>query len=259
MNKKKVPLENFNIESKIYTPFDVDIQNIKNAVNLKINSAYTERNENFMKTKKKMLITAFAAALALCVTVFAANGIVKTWMSSSSAIPAYKSLPTVSEVKEDIGYDPVIIDTFENGYAFKDGNVVKNNLSDENGKSIEKFKSVSFRYEKNGDTVYFSQNKYNSETETKGEVIATEKDTDIYCYGYTNKLVPPDYKLTADDKKAEENGELVFSYGSSEVEISKVQSVTFKKDGVEYCLMQIDGKLSVDELAKMAKEVIKKQ
>lgn len=75
---------------------------------------------------------------------------------------------------------------------------------------------------------------------------------------YTNKLVPPDYKLTDEDKKAKENGELVFSYGSDKVEIIEVQSAVWTEDGVHYLLMQMDGKLSADELADMAAEAIEK-
>ena len=87
-----------------------------------------------------------------------------------------------------------------------------------------------------------------------GEAVSSINDTDIYYYSYTNKFVPADYKLTEADKKAEENGELVFSYGASEVKISKIQSVTWRKDGLQYSLMQIDGALSAAELSDMAKE-----
>ena len=51
---------------------------------------------------------------------------------------------------------------------------------------------------------------------------------------------------------------MVFSYGMDEVTISEVQSVSWKKDGLHYQLMQIDGKLSVAELTEIAKEIIKK-
>lgn len=54
------------------------------------------------------------------------------------------------------------------------------------------------------------------------------------------------------------SGTLVFSYGTSEVEVSKVQSVTWKKDGIQYQLMQRDGKLSSDELIDMTAEIIDK-
>ena len=88
--------------------------------------------------------------------------------------------------------------------------------------------------------------------------ILVVDDVDVYYYSYTTKLVPSDYKITDEDKKAEENGELVFSYGSSEVEIKEVQSVSWKKDGMYYQLLQIDGNLTADELTEMASEVIKK-
>ena len=159
---------------------------------------------------------------------------------------------------KDIGYEAVTIDEFANGYKFDNGNIVDNALADETGNVAEKFKSVTFRYEKEGDKVIFSQDKVSSELEPSGEVVSTVDDVDVYYYSYTNKLVPSDYKMTDEDKKAEENGELVFSYGSSEVEIKEVQSVSWKKDGMYYQLLQIDGKLSADELADMATEIIKK-
>ena len=159
-------------------------------------------------------------------------------------------------MKNDIGYTPILIDSFANGYTFKDGNIINNNLKDENDNSIEKFKSVSFDYEKDGDTVIFSQDKYNSQVELQGSVAKTVGDTDIYYYSYTNKFVPADYTLTDADKRAEANGDLVFSYGAAEVKISEVQSATFVKDGTQYQLLQIDGKLSGDELVKMAEELV---
>ncbi len=259
MNRKNDLFKELNITKKnpdFCNPLDIDIQSVKKKVNSKIDSASTERESITMKSKKKISLIAVAATLALGITVFAAGGIVSTWFSSSSSTPDYKSLPTAEQVTKDIGYEPVLIDTFENGYAFKNGSIVKNNLADENGNSIEKFKSVSFDYEKDGDIVVFAQDKFNFEMKLQGEVIKTVKDTDIYYYSYTNKSVPAEYKLTDDDKKAEESGELVFSYGAEKVEIKNVQSVTWIKDGTQYQLLQINGKLSADELSDMAEEVI---
>lgn len=238
--------------------FDIDIQKIKGMVNSKIDSAYSERKSVNMKSKKKILLVAIAAAMAVGITAFAASGIIANWYSSSSSKPEYKSLPTEQQCVKDIGYKPIIIEKFENGYVFEEGSVVRNNLTDENNKSVEKFKSVTFRYIKNGDRVSFSQEKFNSDIKSDGEVIETVDGIDIYYFHYTNKIVPPDYKMTDEDKQAEKNGELVFSYGSSKVEIKEVQSVGWKKDGMNCMLLQIDGKLSADELAQMAAEAIKK-
>ena len=229
---------------------------MQNRILKKVKKANYRKEGHYMKSKKKISLIAIAAALVLGITAFATSGMVTTWFSSSSSDAEYKSLPSAEQVKSDIGYEPVLIDTFENGYTFKDGSVIKNNLVDESGNSVEKFKSVSFKYEKNGDRVIFSQDKFNSEQVTEGEIISTVSGTHIYYFSYTNKIVPPDYKMTDEDKKAEENGELVFSYGSSKVEISEVQSVTWRNNGIKYNLMQIDGKLSADELAGMAEEII---
>lgn len=233
---------------------DINIQSIKQKVGTKLDSAYTERKITVMKLRKKVSLVAIAAALTMGIAAFAASGIVSNWFSSSSSTPDYKSLPTQQQVVKDIGYEAVLIENFENGYTFKEGSIVKNNLADDNGNSIEKFKSLSLYYEKNDDTVIFTQDKFDSQIPLMGEAISSINDTDIYYYSYTNKFVPADYKLTEADKKAEENGELVFSYGASEVKISKIQSVTWRKDGLQYSLMQIDGALSAAELSDMAKE-----
>ena len=237
---------------------DISIENIKNRVNNCIDSAYTEKESYIMKSKKKIALIAVAATLVMGITVFAASGIISQWFSSSSSIPDYKTLPTAEQVVKDIGYEAVIIDEFANGYKFDNGSVVDNVLTDDNGKAVEKFKSVTFRYLKDNDEVLFSQDKVNSQVETNGEVVANVDGVDVYYHSYTNKLVPPDYKMTDEDKKAEETGELVFSYGSSKVEIKEIQSVSWKKDDMSYQLLQIDGKLSADELVEMAKEVIGK-
>ena len=257
MNKKNDLFEELNID-KNGGPLNIDINAVKRRVNAKLESAYTERKSIAMKSKKRISFIVIAATLALGITVFAVNGVVSTWSSSSSSAPDYTSLPTEKQVMKDIGYETVLIDSFENGYTFKDGNVVNNNLKDENGGSVEKFKSVSFDYEKDGDKVIFSQDKFNSEKCMAGDVIKTVNGIDIYYYSYTNKVVPADYKLTDEDKKAEENGELVFTYGSSEVEIKQVQHVSWVKDGVLCQLLQIDGKLSSDGLIKMAEEILSK-
>ena len=279
MSGKRNLFEELNIEKKeqdLSGPLDVDVQTIRRNVSEKLDAESSEypacpiQNErksvtmklNAIKSntrsKKKISVIAAVAVLALGTTVFAASGIISKWYSSSSSDPEYKSLPTAQQVKKDIGYDAVLIGEFENGYAFKDGSIVNNDLADEDGNSVEKFKSVSFDYEKNGDTVIFSQDKFNSKIDMDGNVIKTVDGADIYYYSYTNKIVPADYKMTDEDKKAEADGELVFSSGSSDVQISEVQSVTWVKDNIQYQLMQMDGALSRDELAEMAEEVISK-
>ena len=261
MNKKRNLFDELNIKGctdNSSGTLDISVERIKDMVNNRIDSASTERMLKPMKSKKKIALIAVAATLVMGITVFAASGIISQWFSSSSSIPDYNELPSVKQVTKDIGYEVELVDEFANGYKFDNGNIVNNNLTDDEGKSVEKFKSVMFRYEKDGDEVIFSQDKVNSQVETNGEVVANVDSVDVYYHSYTNKLVPPDCKMTDEDKKAEETGELVFSYGSSKVEIKEIQSVSWKKDDMSYQLLQIDGKLSADELVEMAKEVIGK-
>ena len=91
-----------------------------------------------------------------------------------------------------------------------------------------------------------------------GDIIATVNGTNLYYVHYINKLVSDDYELTEQDKKDQASGKVVFSYGdsASQIEVSQVQSVNWNKDGIQYDLLQIDGKLSAGELADMAREVI---
>ena len=260
MKRKNDLFEELNLgkEQGFCAPFKIDTGSVKKRVRAKIDSACTERKTVTMRSKKKIALIAAAAALTLGISAFAASGVVSSWFSSSSSVPDYESLPTAEEVKKDIGYDAVVIDGFENGYVFKNGSVVDNGFADEDGNTVERFKSVSFNYEKDSDTVIFTQDKFSSEVGIAGEVVKSLNGTDIYYHSYKNKSVPADYQLTKEDKTAEESGELVFSYGSPEVEIHDIKTVTWVKGGLHFQLLQIDGRLSSDELVKMAEEVIER-
>ena len=117
---------------------------------------------------------------------------------------------------------------------------------------------MSFDYQKNGDVVSFEQQKYNSKLIPSGDIIATVNGINLYYVHYINKVVSDDYELTEQDKKDQASGKLVFSYddSASQIDVSQVQSVNWNKDGVQYDLLQIDGKLSAGELVDMAREVI---
>lgn len=258
MIKRNLPKElGLSRQKDSYGPPEIDIDKIKYAVGKRIDSSETERKLNHMKSKKRMFLISAAAMLLLGITAFAASGIVTTWYAHSSSTPDYTSLPKEEQVVKDIGYKPVLIDTFENGYKFYEGSIVENALADETGKTTEKFKSVMFRYKKDGDEVLFSQEKFNSQVEEKDDIIKTVGDVDIRYNSYMNKIVPSNYKMTEEDKMAEANGELVFSWGSDEVTVSEVQGVSWSKDGQHFSLTQIDGKLSAEELVEMAEETLK--
>lgn len=260
MNKERNLYRELNIaepcgNDSIPTP---DTQNIKAMVHKRIAAVPTERKVHVMKARLKYSLAAAVAILALATTALATNGIIVSWNGSSSSIPDYTTLPTAQECAEVISFEPVLMEQFENGYAFTEGNVVRNEMTGENNHVIESFNSLSFQYEKNSDQVTFSQLKCNTEIEQSGSITANVDDINIYYNGYTMKAVPVDYEMTDADKLAEASGALVFSWGSDAVEIIQVQSVGWFKDGIHYSLMQLDGALTPAELTNMAAEIIKR-
>ena len=170
-----------------------------------------------VRTPVKRFIPAIAAAvLVIGIGAFAAGNLVTNWYASSSSNPDYTSLPTEKRCVKDVGFEPILISEFSNGYKFADGSIVKNELGGEDGSTVEKFKSLVFRYKKGSDTLCFTQEKYSAD--------------------------------------AEKNGELVFSYGSDEVRISTVSTVRWQKGDMHFSLMQIDGNLTEDEMLDTAFE-----
>ena len=110
-----------------------------------------------MMMKKKMAFVAAVAVVAVSVTAGAASTLISGWLSSSSAKPDYTSLPTAEQCQQDLGYTPTLLERFDNGYAFQDGRIVSNEAQNDNGNTVEKFKSLDMEYAKDGDIVTFSQ------------------------------------------------------------------------------------------------------
>ncbi len=210
-----------------------------------------------MKSKKKLALIAAAATFILGITVFASGGIITNIVGSSSSKPDYTSLPTSQQMLKDVGYSGDIIEEFENGYAFHSGNIVTNALKDDSDNTVEKFKSLTLRYEKGENTVNLSIEKFNSEIPESGAPTARIGDTDIYARSFIHKIVPEDYVKTDEEAKAESRGELMFAYdGEDHIVESSFVSAAWEKDGIRYNLMQNDGDLSVDDLIGMANELI---
>ena len=100
---------------------DIDTENVRQRVYAKLDFADTERKQTTMRSKKKILPLLIAATLTIGVTAVAATGKVSVWTGSSASRTDYTSLPTVEQVTKDIGYRPVLIDTFEKWVLLQKG------------------------------------------------------------------------------------------------------------------------------------------
>lgn len=236
------------VKSGMAAPFDEEFGEI-----LTLSPDYEERTSTVMKSKRIVSIIAIAAVFACLATAFAAGGL-GGWFSGTEKV--YDTLPSEAQYIEDVGYAPVLIECFENGYAYKTGQVMNNEVYDNAGEITDTFKGTMFSYEKDGDEVFFSQDKLQSDIVPQGSVVADVDGCKVYYYSYTNMFVPEDYELSEEEKAAEESGEVIFSYGSDEVMECTVQSAQWAEDDIQFVLMQMNGKLSADELVDMAKEAI---
>ena len=237
---------------------DIQEQNSARIMKYQKTAIHKERSRMMLKSKKRIGGLIAVAVMVLGMTAFATTGIISNWYSSSSSRPDYRVLPTAEQVNRDIGYDVTIPEGFSNGYVFHNGSILKNKLTDDSGNTVEKFKSVVFRYKKGKDEVEFSQERYQSDTEKEGNVVDTVNGTELWYHSYVNKIVPPDYQLTEEDRKAEENGDLIFSYGSDQVEMITWQSLSWNADNLNCQFFQEvkDGSLSEQELIEMAREIL---
>ena len=222
---------------------------------LETSQEHKERTGTVMRSKRIFSIIAIAAVFACLATAFAAGGL-GGWFSGTEKV--YDALPSEEQYIADVGYAPILIESFENGYTYKTGHVMNNEVYDNAGEQTDTFKSAIFSYEKNGDELIFSQDKAQSGISPQGSIVADVDGCKIYYHSYKNMVVPEGYELSEEEKSAENSGKLIFSYGSEEVSEYTVQSVQWSENGVQFMLMQMNGKLSADELVAMAKEAISK-
>lgn len=205
---------------------------------------------------RKLAITAAAVACIASVSVVASSKTFTTWFASSAARPEYTTLPTAKQCQKDIGYTPILLQEFSNGYAFADASVVSNALGNDSS-TLEKFKSMEFRYQKDGEEVLFSQDRYEAEPEeTSGRVICREDGMEYRYNSFINKYVPVGYEMTEEDKAQEASGAVIFNEGSDTVEQDQVQGLSWSDGDMHYNLTQINGSLSAEELLDMAQELM---
>ena len=236
------------VKNNMTAPFGAEIRGLIEAA-----PYYEERTSTVMRSKRIVSVIAIAAVFACLATAFAANGL-GGWFSGTEIV--YEALPSEAQYMEDVGYAPILIESFENGYTYMTGQVMNNEVYDDAGDMTDTFKSAVFSYGKDGDEVIFSQDKAQSGISPQGSVVADAEGCKIYYHSYKNMVVPEDYALSAEEKAAEEKGDVIFSYGSDEVMEYTVQSVQWLDDGVQFMLMQMNGTLTADELVDMAKEAI---
>lgn len=206
---------------------------------------------------RKTIAIVVAATMILGITAYAATVILNGRSSHSYNIPSYYSVPDAQTLQSDIGFAPKIVTGFSNGYRYKSGHIVNSEDYAEDGSVFERYKGLSCVYTNGTDNVHFYADMAAAGIQLQPpETADVYKGCDLLYYSYTNKLVPPNYEMTPRDKEDEQSGRLVFSWGSSEVKLSEVQSLAWEYNGINYVLNVSDSPVSKEELLQMAREII---
>lgn len=232
-----------------------------------IKTEIKQKGDDTMKfhfTPKKLAVVCI---LCLTTVVCVAAPKINSWTSGSYADTKITTFPSEKEIKNLVGYTPKYVESLPQGFQFKEANVVNTQGNDESGNTVIELKELSIFYErdqKNDEKEYLSFNASNKSEDlfnqekasSKKENQSTFNDITLYYNEMPYKFVPPDYELTEEDKKAQENGELEISYGSSEIENNLNQFVFWYEDGIEYLIIGSDVNLTKEQFFEMAQKVI---
>lgn len=214
----------------------------------------------YMKHSNKAKKAAFAAAAAICIlgsiTAFAL-GKAASVSSHSSSQEEITVFADAKAMQNSLDREVKTVEAFSNGYKFRSAVPRYDEFYDEKGNPMEKETTVSFTYEKEGmEDITFSGDRISlGETALPDAVFKLEDGTELSYHTIVNKFVPPDYEITEEEKKLQEEGKLNVGYGSAEVEIINSESISWQQNGVYYSLFKFGDDLGADGMASMAKEI----
>ena len=237
---------------------DTTLNNIK--YNLTQKGDYTMKNKTFL-SKKVVLVTAVLVA-SISTICIGASSLFTSSISVSSAADVIAHYPTADEIRENVDYMPKYPENLPGDFTFKSAQPQTNTLMDENGNPTVTDDTICFDYTKQG--MIKGQFLSLSTAPTSNEQVDPSNYTDTTDYNgitlnYSNdtyKFAPAEYELTQKDEENMANGHYYVSYGSQEVEIKNMQSVSWTDNGIDYTLIASDLDLSQYDMYAMAQAVI---
>lgn len=212
----------------------------------------------FKHKKKRMAAAVIAATVVVGGSAFAFGGTaISRIFASSSASADYTSLPSAQQCQRDAGFTPALLQSFDNGFVFKDGVIVHNQEQNEDGQTVNKYASLEFDYQKGDETVSLMQNSGASQEEETGSCAAQKDGVSYYETTKTEKYVSDSYQMTEQDRKEEASGQVEFNVGQSDngVETEQYHGINWTVGGVHYTLYQMNGSLTSAQMLEMAQQI----
>lgn len=212
----------------------------------------------FKHKKKRMAAAVIAATVVVGGSAFAFGGTaISRIFASSSASADYTSLPSAQQCQQDAGFTPALLQSFDNGFAFKDGVIVHNQEQNEDGQTVNKYASLEFDYQKGDETVSLMQNSGAAQEKETGRCAAQKDGVSYYETTKTEKYVSDSYQMTEQDRKEEASGQVEFNVGQSDngVETEQYHGINWTVGGVHYTLYQMNGSLTSAQMLEMAQQI----
>ncbi len=218
-----------------------------------------EEEKNMKHKNWKKTAVAAAAICILGAMTAVAVGRPAFILSSSSHNEIVRDYGKAVQMQQ--GHDSRVksVEGFSNGYTFKEAVPKYEETQDEGKNRLEQGVSMAFTYEKKGmKEVELSGSRLfvGMDGGNAPDQVMTLEDGTVLSYSSTiNKFVPPDYEITEEEKKLQEEGKLNVAYGSDAVEVMTSAAVSWEQDDIHYCLFTFEENMSAEELLSMAKEV----
>lgn len=212
----------------------------------------------FKHKKKRMAAAVIAATVVVGGSAFAFGGTaISQIIATCSAAADYTSLPSAQQCQRDAGFTPALLQSFDNGFAFKDGVIVHNQEQNEDGQTVNKYVSLEFDYQKGDETVSLMQDSGAAQEKETGRCAAQKDGVSYYETTKTEKYVSDSYQMTEQDRKEEASGQVEFNVGPSDNGVETVQyhGINWTAGGVHYNLYQMNGSLTTAQMLEMAQQI----
>lgn len=212
----------------------------------------------FKHKKKRMAAAVIAATVVVGGSAFAFCGTaISQIIATCSASADYTSLPSAQQCQRDAGFTPALLQSFDNGFAFKDGVIVHNQEQNEDGQTVNKYASLEFDYQKGDETVSLMQDSGAAQEKETGRCAAQKDGVSYYETTKTEKYVSDSYQMTEQDRKEEASGQVEFNVGQSDNGVETVQyhGINWTAGGVHYNLYQMNGSLTTAQMLEMAQQI----
>lgn len=213
---------------------------------------------SMFKHKKRMAAAVIAATVVVGGSAFAFGGTaISQIIATCSASADYTSLPSAQQCQRDAGFTPALLQSFYNGFAFKDGVIVHNQEQNEDGQTVNKYASLEFDYQKGDETVSLMQDSGAAQEKETGRCAAQKDGVSYYETTKTEKYVSDSYQMTEQDRKEEASGQVEFNVGPSDNGVETVQyhGINWTAGGVHYNLYQMNGSLTTAQMLEMAQQI----